>query len=96
MGRHEVLTSPANPLLKDVRRAMARGGLTQQGWMVAETPHLLEEALRSGCEVEAVLLADGARGSIHLPAGGARVSIVEDALFRDSAEPNRAKASSRW
>ena len=47
MGRHEVLTSPANPLLKDVRRAIARGGLTPQGWMVAETPHLLEEALRS-------------------------------------------------
>ena len=42
-----MLTSPANPLLKDVRRAIARGGLTEQGYLVAETFHLLEEALRS-------------------------------------------------
>jgi hypothetical protein len=35
MGRHEVLTSPANPLLKDVGRAMARVGLTDEGYVAA-------------------------------------------------------------
>jgi RNA methyltransferase, TrmH family len=35
--------------MKDVRRAIGRGGLTSQGWCVAETVHLLEEALRSRC-----------------------------------------------
>src|ERR1035438_2906374 len=42
----------ANPLLKEVRRAVARGSLTAGGWCVAETFHLLEEALRSGSEVK--------------------------------------------
>ena len=37
-----MLTSSANPLLKDVRRALARGGLTEHGDLVAETFHLLE------------------------------------------------------
>ena len=57
----ENITSAANPLLKDVRRAIARGGLTRQGWCVAETFHLLEEALRSGCDVKMVLAAESAR-----------------------------------
>ena len=43
----ETITSAANPLLKDVRRAVARGSLTDEGWCIAETFHLLEEALRS-------------------------------------------------
>src|SRR5580692_981962 len=59
--KFETIVSAANPLLKDVRRAIARGGLTQQGWCVAETFHLLEEALRSQCEVKMVLAAESAR-----------------------------------
>jgi TrmH family RNA methyltransferase len=82
MGRHEVLTSPANPLLKDVRRAIARGGLTEQGWLVAETPHLLEEALRSGLEVQVVLAAESASGAVRDLVKGARLAMVEDALFQ--------------
>ena len=54
----EAITSAANPLLKDVRRAIARGGLTAKGCCVAETFHLLEEALRSGCEMPVVLAAE--------------------------------------
>src|SRR3954469_23465443 len=50
MPKAETITSAANPLLKDVRRAIARGGLTSEGFCVAETPHLLDEALRSNCE----------------------------------------------
>lgn len=82
MGRHEVLTSPANPLLKDVRRAIDRGGLTSQGWMVAETPHLLEEALRGRLEVKAILAARSAEGTVGSLAPGRRLTIVEDALFQ--------------
>jgi len=47
MPRPETISSAANPLVKDVRRAIARGGLTADGWCVAETFHLLEEALKS-------------------------------------------------
>jgi TrmH family RNA methyltransferase len=82
MGRHEVLTSPANPLLKDVRRAIARGGLTEQGWFIADTPHLLEEALRSGLEVQVVLAAESASRPVRDLVKGPRLAIVEDALFQ--------------
>ena len=51
MPKPETISSAANPLLKEVRRAIARGGLTAQGWCVAETFHLLEEALRGRGEV---------------------------------------------
>ncbi len=34
------------------------GSLTSEGWCVAETFHLLEEALRSDCEVKVVLAAE--------------------------------------
>jgi len=80
MGRTETLTSPANPLLKDVRRAIARGGLTDQGYMVAETFHLLEEALRSGLDVKVILVAESVRDRVRAPAG-IRVAIVETAVF---------------
>ena len=47
MAKPEQISSAANPLFKDVRRAIARGGLTEDGLCVAESFHLLEEALRS-------------------------------------------------
>ena len=66
MSRLESITSAANPLIKDVRRAIARGGLTDQGWCVAETFHLLSEALRSSlCDIKAILVSETAR-----PTGG--------------------------
>ncbi len=61
----ETITSAANPLIKDVRRAISRGALTRQGWCVAETFHLLEEALRSDCVVKMVLAAESARESAN-------------------------------
>jgi len=42
------LLSEKNPLLKQVRRAVARGSLTEDGFAIAESFHLLEEALRVG------------------------------------------------
>jgi len=84
MGRHEVLTSPANPLLKDVRRAIARGGLTDDGYMVAETFHLLEEALRSDLEVKAILAAESVRDRLPMPAR-IRLIVVADSLFQKLA-----------
>ncbi len=61
MVKLETITSAANPLLKDVRRAIARGTVTEQGWCVAETFHLLDEALGSDCEVKTVLAAESVR-----------------------------------
>jgi RNA methyltransferase, TrmH family len=78
---NETIASAANPLVKEVRRAIARGGLTSQGWCVAETVHLLEEALRSRCAVRQVLVAESAQG--QLPRlDGARVAILPDDLLQ--------------
>jgi RNA methyltransferase, TrmH family len=85
MATPETITSVANPLLKDVRHAIAQGGLTEQGWCVAETFHLLEEAVRSRCEVKVVLAAESARSVVEvqvrrLPA--VRLVILPDALMQ--------------
>lgn len=85
MARPEVISSPANPLLKDVRQAIARGGLTEQGWMVAETFHLLEEALRSNLDLKVVLAAESVQSAVEAQAprlSGTRVVVVPDALFQ--------------
>ncbi|MDR3700763.1 MAG: RNA methyltransferase [Candidatus Sulfopaludibacter sp.] len=85
MPKAETITSAANPLLKDVRRAIARGGLTEQGWCVAESFHLLEEALRSDCVVRMVLAADSVRSAAEahvrrLP--GVKVVVLPDSLMQ--------------
>lgn len=80
----ETLASAANPLLKDVRRAVARGALTAAGYAVAETFHLLEEALRSPCEVKTVLAAESARAAVlafESRLAGVKVVLMPDALF---------------
>jgi tRNA G18 (ribose-2'-O)-methylase SpoU len=59
------LVSPRNPILKDVRKAIARGGVTDQGFAVAESFHLLEEALRSDCEISAVFAAESVRAAVE-------------------------------
>ena len=64
MPKAETITSAANPLVKDVRRAVARGGLTRDGLCVTETFHLLEEALRSGRDVPVVLVAESAEKEV--------------------------------
>lgn len=80
MQRAETLTSSSNPLLKDVRRAISRGGLTRDGYMVAESFHLVEEALRSGLEIRAVLAAESVQSQLRVH--GRRLLVVDDATFQ--------------
>jgi len=84
VGKATLITSAANPLLKEVRRAVARGSLTSGGLMVAETFHLLEEALRSDLEVPLVLAAEGARAAVEKHVRGVaavRLLVVADSLL---------------
>lgn len=84
-NRPALITSAQNPLLKDVRRAIARGGLTEEGLMVAEGFHLLEEALRSEREVRRILVAASVRSTVesHTRAlAGVRLTVLEDGLFQ--------------
>jgi TrmH family RNA methyltransferase len=85
MPKAEAITSAANPLFQEVRRAIARGSLAEEGCCVAESFHLLEEALRSRCEVAAVLAAESARSAAEaLVRGhsGIRLLTLPDALFQ--------------
>jgi TrmH family RNA methyltransferase len=84
MARAELITSAANPLLKDVRRALSRGSLTAEGCAAAETFHLLEEALRSNREVPAVLAAESMEAAVEKVVrrrNGVRVLVVADRIF---------------
>jgi RNA methyltransferase, TrmH family len=81
MSKIESITSAANPLIKNVRRAIARGGLTDEGWCVSEGFHLLEEALRSGREVPIVLISE----SVAPIGNGQRTVILPDKLFQSIA-----------
>ena len=88
MARTAGITSAANPLFQETRRAIVRGTLTEGGCCVAESFHLLEEALRSRCEVPAVLAAESALSPAEaqvrgLP--GVRVVSLPDRLFQSLA-----------
>jgi RNA methyltransferase, TrmH family len=88
MARIERISSTANPLIKDVRRAIARGGLTDEGMCVAESFHLLEEALRSEREVSVVLASETVRTTVdrHIAAlNGPRTVVLPDELFQTIA-----------
>ena len=83
MSRIQSITSPANPLIRDVRRAIARNERTEDGLCIAEGFHLLEEALRGGCEVPVVLKSESARLA-HEPDAD-RIIELPDALFQSIA-----------
>jgi len=78
------VTSPRNPLLKEVRKAILRGTTTEDGFSIAESFHLLEEALRSDCEISAVFAAESVRTAVQSHVRGLkniRVVVLPDDLF---------------
>jgi len=84
----DTLVDSKNPLLKQVRRAVARGSLTEDGFAVAESFHLLEEALKSECEIQAVIVAESVKNPVAAHVRGlnrTRVIAVSDRLFAELA-----------
>jgi TrmH family RNA methyltransferase len=85
MALAETITSPRNPLLKEVARAAARGALTEEaGLCLAEGLHLLDEALGSGLMVPVVLCAESARDVVSRRVAGLkrlRLAVAPDAWF---------------
>jgi TrmH family RNA methyltransferase len=85
MPRPEVLTSARNPFLKELRRAGSQGGLTREGYAVAEGLHLLEEALRSRAAVEAVVVSEAALGKVSgllAETAGTRLLVTPEKVFQ--------------
>jgi RNA methyltransferase, TrmH family len=77
----EHITSEQNPLLKDIRKAAARGSLTSEGYALAEGFHLLEEAIRSGLEIGTVVVAESAAEKLS-DQNRLRVVSVPDAVYK--------------
>jgi TrmH family RNA methyltransferase len=76
--------SDKNPLVKQIRRAVARGTLTEDGYAVAEGIHLLEEALAARREIGAVIVSETARETSRLPQGRLpQARVVSEKTFRD-------------
>src|SRR5271170_6168679 len=78
------LTSARNPMLKEVRKAILRGTTTVDGYAVAESFHLLDEALKSDCEIGAVFAAESVKSAVERHVGGLkkiRVVVLPDELF---------------
>src|SRR4051794_27650666 len=72
------IVSEKNPLLKEVRRMAARGALSDDGFALAEGPHLLDEAVRSKVEIRVVIRSESFNGGINPEL---RIVSVPDAVF---------------
>lgn len=78
------IVSLRNPLVKEIRRALSKGTLTESGYAVSESFHLLEEALRSECEIGFVLATQSAEGAVERQIRklrDVRFSVVSDEVF---------------
>lgn len=94
VATREVISSPANPLIKSVRRAVAQGSLTPEGFAVAESFHLLEEALRSEITVQTVLAAETVRHTVERHIRSLRtveLRVVADRLFNEIASTSTSQ-----
>jgi TrmH family RNA methyltransferase len=95
-GRH-------NSLVKELRRAFARGELTPEGYCAIEGLRILEEAIRSGLRFQAVFFGEtaAARAEGLLPQLGLQVEtlLLPDKLFASvvpSETPQGVAALVRW
>ncbi len=87
-GRFESISGRENQWLKKFRGALRDGEMTRDGWIAVEGPHLVEEAVRSGLPVQAMLTAASGEGKLsalldHLPAmeGEVRLLVTPDKMF---------------
>ena len=88
MAAGQVISSPANSLLKQVRRSVSRGEATAEGFVVAESFHLLAEALRSRLVFRAVLAAESVQTEaeqVLLTHPEIPLRIIEDRVFQSIA-----------
>src|SRR6266852_5899144 len=95
-GRH-------NALVKELRRAFARGELTRDGCCAIEGLRILEEAIRSGLRFRAVFFSETAQARAErlLSQLGAQVEtlLLPDKLFASvvpSEAPQGVAALARW
>ena len=89
MSGIQTISSAANPLLREVRRAITRADLTSDGLCIAEGFHLLDEALRSGRDIPTVLASESA--VTKLGNLDTRIVAMPDALFQSIASTDTSQ-----
>ena len=81
------ITSSRNPVMHDIRRAASSGRMTEEGCIVVEGPHLLEEALRSVWSIEKIIATPEAceRHSRLIDSAGVAIMEVSERAFASAA-----------
>ncbi len=81
------ISSPKNSLLQEIRKAAAMGRPTDGNLVVAEGPHLLQEAMRGAWKIAQVLVAESYQDRHRelLRRSGADVIEVSERAFAASA-----------
>ena len=90
--QQETITSRSNAWLKQLRLVAARGTTTADGFALAESPHLLQEAIRSEVRIQRVFASERARKSVEAvipPHRQVPLHPVADRLFEDLATTAR-------
>lgn len=87
-----VVTSPKNSLLQAVRRAASRG-VPAEGWVVAEGPHLLDEALRGTWPIHRIIATPSAseKWAELISQSHAPVTLVDNHAFSATASTETAQ-----
>ena len=75
-----VLTSRANPRVKQLRAAFAGNARLSGGLVAIEGEHLLQEALRSGLPIKTIFLSERIDAPVWLPRG-AEILYLADEVF---------------
>lgn len=93
------ITSPQNALLKQMRKAFSRAELTEHGFAAIEGVKTIDEAIRAGLQIHAVVFSDAgtARADHLLPQIPAKAEavLVADEIFRsivDTSTPQGVAA----
>jgi TrmH family RNA methyltransferase len=102
-GRLRRIEGRHNALVKELRKAFARGEPTSDGYCAIEGTRILEEAIRSGLRFRAVFFSQSAENKAErlLPQIGAHVEtlLLPDKLFATavpSESPQGVAALVRW
>jgi TrmH family RNA methyltransferase len=102
-GRLRRIEGRHNALVKELRKAFARGEPTSDGYCAIEGTRILEEAIRSGLRFRAVFFSQSAENKAErlLPQIGAHVEtlLLPDKLFSTavpSESPQGVAALVRW
>src|ERR1035438_10429973 len=92
-----LVTSRANPRVKQLRAAFAGHARLSGGLAAIEGEHLLQEALRSGLHIKTVFLSERIDPPAWLPRGVEQLTLTDEALSSavDTQQIGRASCRER-